>query len=141
MVFEVDLAPDEHIEGRYVAQALRMGQHGWVADIMQLQVRVTNMRLLLKPFPQRYDAASLPASFLTAIETQTLGGHSVATITFRTGQQLHLLLAPTQLTPFIAQIRALLVPRPPDQFDSAPPQREIQRLIDFFGGTLNLKPG
>lgn len=130
---------DERRLGRYTVQVLRRTNNGWAADIMQLEALVTNFRLLLKPFPRRYSAASIPSTYIKTVDIQQILQHRPVRLTLQTGHQLFIIINPRHLQDFHDDLATMLTPKPNFQFDEKIAREHIERLVSFFGGVNPLK--
>lgn len=125
---------DEKRLGMYTVQILRRTNRGWSPDILQMQAIVTNFRLLIKPFPRRYTAASIPSSYIKKVENKEIERHKTVCLTLQTGHELYIILNPRQLENITEDLRAMIAPPPRFQFDETIAKEYISKMIAFFGG-------
>lgn len=121
--------------GRYTVVILRYSafSDSWNPDVMPLDATVTNYRLKLRPFQKKYKPATIPTSYVSAIEKRTLGRFHCVQLTLITGHLLCLMLSTGKLENLYDDLAAMKLPPPKFRFDEKIARDDIQRLITFFG--------
>jgi hypothetical protein len=119
--------------GRYTVVILRQSGERWTPAMLQLDATVTNFRLLLRPHRKKYQPASLPEQYITAIEMKRQERYHCIELQLSTNHVLYLMLSTGRLENFYDDLHAMKAPRPHFQFDEKVAKQDIERLITFFG--------
>lgn len=119
--------------GRYTVVILRQLDGDWTPAMLQLDATVTNYRLLLRPHRKKYQPASLPEQYISAIKQTTKGHYHCVELKLTTQHVLYLMLSTGRLDDFYDDLHAMKAPRPQFQFDETVAKQDIERLITFFG--------
>jgi len=131
---------DEKRLGMYTVQILRRTNRGWSPDILQMQALVTNFRLLIKPFHRKYTPASIPSSYIKKVDNREIERHRTVCLTLETGHELYIILNPRHVDNLTEDLRAMIAPPLPFQFDDSIAKEHIAKMISFFGGISPFHP-
>jgi hypothetical protein len=126
------LVKDEDVLGRFQVEILAPSSDGWAPAVMAIETLVTNYRVLLKPFKKKYEPASIPNYFISAIEEDNLGGFPCLTICIKTGHSFHLVIPRRHKKSLYNSLLKMHIPKPKFKMDENVARDDIQRLVSFF---------
>lgn len=125
--------PGERRLGAYTVTVARYINQHWSPTLPALRFLVTNQRLLVTPQVRRqYAPASIPKSYITAMDEVTLGERDGVRIQLQTGHQIHLLMNREHGLRLLDDLRAMNALPTRVHFDNRVTEMEIQRLISFL---------
>lgn len=133
LVDGMSLVEGERILGRYTVNVLRESSGTWSSTMIPLDATITNYRMMLRPHKKKYEPATLPGRYVRSVQMTRKGAYHCVEVLFVTNQFLYLILSTGKLDNFYEDLAAMKSPPPKFKFDDTVAQRDIERLISFFG--------